>query len=329
MVGSVSSKVSYLLQEKTSNFMDTSNIMKTSSTQHSTATQTLMHSIPDHQLISESSKVIGLMSSKFSSLLHETTETTLNIMDTSHLMKISSTQHTTATQPTRTTDVPSLLTSTPHMVTTIEILPAQTMVKPTTRHVKTTEILPTSTIASHTTAFSMSKTTSLIDATEKSSKEKPTSVIVSSIVIAPSSYGEKTLEIQKFLTSQHRKISSSKPNFPALSQSTMTTNHRLHRTKSTSQFLKHPQTSHSQAHSLDLALGASSKTREISTNSEKQQSTNFPESLPGHISTVNPTKPSSYRLMSSHEQGKQTLHFSWNFSSLDSKTLYINYFFIY
>ena len=279
-------------------------------------------------IISESSQLVGLISSKSSYLLQETTS---NMMETSNMMKISSTTDITTTEklPTRATEKPSWR----HIITTTEILPTQMLDKLSTQDMKTAEISPTSTTYFHASAslmnvstgqndtksfgsrysYDMSKTTSLIDATEKSSMAKTTRVIAGSIVMATSSHGQFTLKIQK---SQEMSSSPAK-NFSTLPHLIMATNHPSYVTTS-NQFPKYPQASAAPANSLDFTLGTSSKSRTVLTNSREQQFTDIPES--SRTSTANRNKPSSYHATSLHEQGKQ--NFWGNFSLSSSEQEY-------
>ena len=268
-------------------------------------------------VISESSKV-EMVSSKSSPDLLETT---------SEMMKISSTQH----------------------ITTIEMPPTQTMDKSSMHHVTNTDILPTSSIlpqssstiitssntmdvsasqditksiainaqtpylsntvsSSDMSAYSRSETVS-IDAMKSSSVAEITSIITTSFVLVTSSYGQISTESPKPTLSANGKISSSTPKLPTSSQLTMTTLYPSDITTS-SQFPEHTQTSSSQTHYSHFVVSTSAKTREVSTNSRYQQSTNIPESPPRSTSTADglviPVKSSSYHATSSssREQGK-------------------------
>ncbi len=93
-------------------------------------------------IISESSKMVELVSSKSSPGLSQ--ETSSKMMNTSsNMMKISNTQHTTTTeiQPTQTIDKTS-----PQHTATTEILSTQTIEKTSIQHATTSEIQPTQTV---------------------------------------------------------------------------------------------------------------------------------------------------------------------------------------
>ncbi len=275
-------------------------------------------------VISESSKMVELVSSKSSPGLSQ--ETSSKMMNTSsNMMKISNTQHTTTTeiQPTQTVDK----SSTQHATTT-EILPTSTVVPQsssiTVTSSKTIDVSVgqdvTKSIASSaqspsldntisysdTSAYDMSKTVNT-DGMKTSSVAETPSITTTAFAMVTSSYRKISTESPLTLTSSNGKIHISTTKLPSSSQLTMTTHYPSYVT-TTSHFPKYPQTSSSQPDSSHFVLSTSAKTRKVSTNSRYQQSTNIPEISPGFTSTadglVSKTKPSSYHAISSHEQGK-------------------------
>jgi hypothetical protein len=245
--------------------------------------------------ISESSNMPHFLTSKSSDILQSRSEI---IATSSNMMKISSTQHTGAS----------------------EIQPTQTMDKSSTRHVTSTERLPTTTIikssssiassaqshgletpiSSTGTSGHYSSKTMKIDEIKSSSVARTTSITTAFVLMTSSSQPLTSSTVKIILPTT--KLSSS----PQLT----TTTHYSSYVTTSSHLPINPKTSSSQS-VLDTS---SSKTGKVSTDSRYQQTSSIPESSLGHTSTADAfvmrttisIKPSAYHATSSHVPGKQT-----------------------
>ena len=263
-------------------------------------------------IISESSKISNFVNNKSSGLSQRTTSEITVI--SSNMIKISSTQHTSASaiQPTQTTNK-----STTRNMTSTEILPT------TTLDVSSSAIIETS-FRSVGVSVSRDVSSSIAGSTQSAALENPISSTdtntyhsskIANIDGMKSSSVAKSSSITTtfvLMTSSSQPLTSSNGNstvsttkLSSSSHLTPTTHHPSYAT--TSSHIPH----YRQTSSSHFVMDTSFKTKEVSTSSRDQPPTKIPKSSPGHSSTTDAlvwkttifVTPSSHHATSLHGQG--------------------------